>query len=119
MIVHESQEMYLETILKLKKSQEVVRAIDVVKKLGYSKPSVSRAMKLLVNEKLITIQRGKIEFTQEGSEKAKAVLERHNALTKALVKIGLSKSEAEDNACRIEHVLTQEAFNKIKDYFNI
>ena len=119
MIVNESQEMYLETILKLKRTQEVVRAIDVVKCLGYSKPSVSRAMKLLVNEGLITIQRGKIDFTLEGDKKAKAVLERHNVLTKALVMMGLSKGEAEDNACRVEHVLSQEAFNKIKEYFKI
>lgn len=119
MVDNESREMYLETILKLRKSKGAVRSIDVAEKLGYSKPSVSRAVGLLKKSELIAVDKnGFIELTPSGKEKAENVLARHEALTAAFVKMGLNVSAAEENACRVEHVISEEAFSAIKNYFN-
>ena len=103
---NESQEMYLETILKLQKRKGTVHAIDVAEELGYSKPSVSRAD-------------GTIDFTDSGREKAARILDRHKSLTDALVKMGMERGAAEENACRVEHVLTEDAYETIKNYFKV
>ena len=113
----ESEEMYLETILRLKSKISVVRSIDVAEELGYSKPSVSRAVGLLKNRGYISVNKsGELVFTDEGRKKAEHVFERHRVITEALVKIGADRTSAEENACRIEHVITEDVFLAIKKY---
>ena len=120
MVDNESQEMYLETILKLKKKKGSVRAIDIAEELGYSKPSVSRAVGIMKKNGLIVVNAdGHIDLTEAGKEKAENVFARHKSLTQALIVMGLSPEAAEENACRVEHVITEEAFETIKKYFNV
>ena len=120
MLKNESTEMYLETILLLKQKSTNVRSVDVVGDLNYAKSSVSRGMNLLVKNGYITMDRvtGVIEFTEKGREKAQNIYERHRVLTKALEKIGASAEMAEENACRIEHVISEEMFEIIKKFVN-
>ena len=120
MRTRESEEMYLETILLLKQKSPNVRSVDVVGELNYAKSSVSRGMNLLVKNGYITMDRvtGVIEFTEKGREKAQNIYERHRVLTKALEKIGASAEMAEENACRIEHVISEEMFEIIKKFVN-
>ncbi len=113
----ESEEMYLETILLLKQKSANVHAINVAEELGYSKPSVSRGMGLLVKKGYITIASGgEIQFTEEGRIKAEGIYERHTVITKLLEMVGATREIAEENACRIEHVITPELFEIIKMY---
>ena len=120
MVDNESQEMYLETILKLRKKKGTVHSIDVAEELGYSKPSVSRAVGIMKKDGYIVVHTdGAIELTESGGKKAENILERHKSLTQALVIMGLEKEAAEENACRVEHVITEEAFEAIKKYFNV
>ncbi|MBD5132641.1 MAG: metal-dependent transcriptional regulator [Clostridiales bacterium] len=115
MKIHESEEMYLETILVLKSERPAVRSIDIAEKLGYAKSSVSRGVSLLQDRGYIRVgDDGFIEFTAEGAKKANTIYERHNVLTKLLVSIGANQELAEDNACRIEHVIDDELFDIIK-----
>ena len=120
MRTRESEEMYLETILLLKQKSANVHSVDVVRELNYAKSSVSRGMNLLVKNGYITMDRvtGVIEFTEKGREKAQNIYERHRVLTKALEKIGASAEMAEENACRIEHVISEEMFKIIKKFVN-
>ncbi len=120
MRTRESEEMYLETILLLKQKSTNVHSVDVVEELNYAKSSVSRGMNLLVKNGYITMDRvtGVIEFTEKGREKAQNIYERHRVLTKALEKIGASAEMAEENACRIEHVISKEMFEIIKKFVN-
>lgn len=120
MRTRESEEMYLETILLLKQKSTNVRSVDVVGELNYAKSSVSRGMNLLVKNGYITMDRvtGVIEFTEKGREKAQNIYERHRVLTKALEKVGASAEMAEENACRIEHVISEEMFEIIKKFVN-
>lgn len=120
MVDNESQEMYLETILRLKNKKGSVRAIDVAEELGYSKPSVSRAVGIMKKDGFIVVRAdGLIDLTETGKEKAENIFARHKSLTQALVVMGLSPEAAEENACRVEHVITKEAFEAIKKYFNV
>lgn len=120
MVDNESQEMYLETILRLKNKKGSVRAIDVAEELGYSKPSVSRAVGIMKKDGFIVVRAdGLIDLTETGKEKAENIFARHKSLTQALVVMGLSPEAAEENACRAEHVITEEAFEAIKKYFNV
>lgn len=113
----ESEEMYLETILLLKQKSANVHAINVAEELGYSKPSVSRGMSLLIQKGYITIgSSGEINFTQEGWVKAEGIYERHTVITKLLETTGASREMAEENACRIEHVISPELFEVLKKY---
>ncbi len=115
----ESGEMYLETILVLSQRKSGVHAIDVAEELGYSKPSVSRGMGLLKNAGLIEVDKdGEIKLTAEGLKKAEEIYDRHRTLTKALVKMGASPESAEENACRIEHVVSSDVFEAIKKFAN-
>ncbi len=116
MAIYESGEMYLETILVLyKKGMEKVRAIDIVKEMNYSKPSVSIALSNLKKEGYVTVDaNGTIEFTESGKKIAKKIYERHVVLTKVLEDIGVSKETASEDACRIEHVISDETFKAIK-----
>ena len=120
MVDNESQEMYLETILRLKKKNGSVRAIDIAEELGYSKPSVSRAVGIMKKDDFIVVHTdGLIDLTETGKDKAENIFSRHKSLTQALVVMGLSPEAAEENACRVEHVITEEAFEAIKKYFNV
>lgn len=113
----ESEEMYLETILLLKQKSADVHAIHVAKELGYSKPSISRGIGLLVKRGYVTVgSGGEILFTEEGKKKAEGIYERHTVITKLLEKTGASKELAEENACRIEHVITPELFEILKNF---
>lgn len=113
----ESEEMYLETILLLKKKSSNVHAINVAEELGYSKPSVSRGMGLLLNKGYITIgSSGEINFTAEGKKKAEGIYERHTVITQLLEYTGASRELSEENACRIEHVITEELFDVLKNF---
>ena len=114
---HESEEMYLETILLLKQKRTNVRSIDVVEELGYAKSSVSRAVNLLVKRGYITVDgAGDIELTPTGTQKAAGVYERHRVITKALMAVGAERELAESNACRIEHVISDDMFDILKRY---
>lgn len=119
MDLHESGEMYLETILMLKKKNEYVRSIDVAHEMNFSKPSVSRAIKLLKESKLLTVdQKGYIDFTDEGRKIAEKVYNRHTTLTRFLVGLGVSDKQAEDDACRLEHIISEESYTCIKEYLS-
>ena len=114
---HESEEMYLETILLLKKNNPSVRSIDIATELDYSRPSVSRAVNLLQNNGYIVIEKnGEIHFTEAGQKKATDIYERHHIITDVLIKLGADKAVAEDNACRIEHVISAELMETLKKY---
>ena len=108
MRTRESEEMYLETILLLKQKSANVHSVDVVGELNYAKSSVSRGMNLLVKNGYITMDRvtGVIEFTEKGREKANNIYERHRGLTIALEKIGARAEMSEENAWRIELVIS-------------
>ena len=118
MRTRESEEMYLETILLLKQKKSNVRSVDVVEALDYAKSSVSRGMNLLVKNGYITMDRvsGEIEFTDAGKIKAQNICDRHRILTRALMRIGADPDTAEENACRIEHVISERLFDVIKDF---
>ena len=113
----ESEEMYLETIFLLKQKKSCVHSVDVANELEYSRPSVSRAVGLLQKNGYITMaQSGEIELTQAGYDKAQAIYERHNVITGVLMKIGAAQSVAEENACRIEHVISNELMQTLKEF---
>lgn len=116
--IRESEEMYLETILLLHRAKANVRAVDVCDELGYVKSSVSRGVNLLKKKGYIAIDAatGDIEFTQTGREKAEGIYERHQTLTKALMKLGANPDLAEENACRIEHVVSDEMMSVFRNY---
>lgn len=117
MSILESGEMYLETILLLKKDMDIVRSIDIANHLNYSRPSISRAVNILKDDGYITIdEKGHIEFTNKGEEIAKDIYEKHTALTDFFKLIGTSPETAEEDACRIEHVISEETFDRIKDH---
>ncbi|MBQ7391255.1 MAG: metal-dependent transcriptional regulator [Clostridia bacterium] len=119
MRTNESAEMYLEAILILKEKQPDVRAIDVVRYTGYSKPSVSRAMGLLRQNGYVTVEEsGFIHLTDEGRALATKVVERHRVLTEFLIRIGVDETVAADDACKIEHDLSDETFEKLKDHLS-
>lgn len=113
----ESQEMYLKTILLLRLGNQTSRSVDVANELGYSKASVSRAVSLLKSEKLIeVVEGGEIVFTNKGKEKALSVLERYKVLVKILKKLGLDDEEADEEACKLEHVIGDELYVKLKEF---
>lgn len=111
----ESQENYIETIHILSKKKPVVRSVDIAKELGYKKPSISIAMKALKEQELITVtEEGYIYLTKEGLAIAESIYERHLVLTDLLKSLGVSEEVAEEDACRIEHVISEETFIAIK-----
>lgn len=116
MQLKESGEMYLETILVLSRRLKMVRAIDVGEEMGYSKPSVSRAMHLLKDRGYIDVQTdGAITLTEEGRAIAENIYERHNVLSEALRRIGVDEQTAVDDACRVEHYISEATFQAIKN----
>ena len=115
----ESGEDYIETIYRLKKSKGVVYSIDVAKEFGYSRPSVSRAMGILRDEGLITMDEvsKEIRLTEKGQKKAVEIYDKHKTLTAFLQKVaGVSEKIAETDACRIEHIISASTFRGIKNY---
>ncbi len=117
MKTHESEEMYLETILLLRGKRASVRSVDIVEELDYAKSSVSRAVNLLAQRGYINIDgSGDITLTKAGEEKANAIYERHRIITQAFIGIGASEELAERDACRIEHVISDEMFALLKKH---
>lgn len=117
MEIHESGEDYLESILVLKETHGYVRSIDVARHKNYSKPSVSRAMGLLRESGHITIDKeGLIELTPTGLELAGRIYERHQLLTRWLVSLGVPPEVAAEDACRIEHDVSDTTFQRMKDH---
>ena len=115
--MQESGEMYLETILILKNKQDTVRAIDVAEGMGFSKPSVSRALSILKEENYISVdEKGFIKLTRKGSMVAKKIYERHVVLSDMLIALGVDKKTALEDACRIEHVISDQSFAAIKKH---
>ena len=120
MNLHESGQMYLETILVLSKTLPVVRSIDIVEHMGYSKPSVSRAVGLLKNGGFILVdENGYITLTEEGREVAETIFERHNILTEALTRLGVDPEIASEDACKIEHAISDQSIAAIKAYLKL
>ena len=118
MTVRESGEMYLEAILVLAKKNGYVRSIDVSEYLGYSKPSVSRAMGILREGGYILVEKdGAITLTDSGKKLAETIYERHTVLSELLIRLGVDEKTATDDACRIEHVISDESFQAIKQYY--
>ena len=117
MRLQESGEMYLEAIHVLSKKLSLVRSIDVSEYLGYSKPSVSRAVGLLKSGEYITVDAdGGLNLTDNGREIAEKIYERHTLLSALLVKIGVSEEVAAADACKLEHAISDESFQAIKNY---
>ncbi len=117
MRLQESGEMYLETIFVLTKEKPTVRAIEVGEHMGYSKPSVSRAMGILRQGGLIRIDAdGGISLTEEGRAVAAKTYERHTVLKDLLIRLGVNADTASKDACRIEHHISDESFEAIKQY---
>lgn len=116
--MYESGENYLETILVLEKRLGSVRSIDVVRELNFSKPSISRAVSLLKEDGYVSVtDEGFLKLTEKGREKAESVYERHKVLTVFLSKVaGVSEEVAEEDACRMEHIISQETYSGIKKY---
>ena len=120
MHLQESGEMYLETILVLTKQSPHVRAIDVGEYMGYSKPSVSRAMGLLKNGGYIKVdENGYITLLAPGREVAEMIYERHTLLTQYLIRLGVSPEVAAEDACKLEHVISDESFQAIKRHAHL
>ena len=114
---NESSENYLETILILSQKLPVVRAVDIANELGFKKSSVSIAMKNLREKGNITVSdAGFITLTESGKQIAEMIYERHELLSECLVKLGVDREIASEDACRIEHVISPESFQAIKDH---
>ena len=114
--IQESGEMYLETILILSRKGPV-RSIDVSEYMGYSKPSVSRAVSLLKSGGYLTMEdNGFLHLTEAGQELAEKIYDRHTTLTAALLSLGVDRESATEDACRIEHVISDASFQAIKKH---
>ena len=117
MALQESGEMYLETILILSRKNGYVRSVDISEYMNYSKPSVSRAVGLLKKDEFITVnEEGHIHLTDKGRALAEKILNRHTILTDLLIRLGVSRETASNDACRIEHVVSDETFEALKNH---
>ena len=117
MAIYESGEMYLETIHVLLQKKGAVRAIDISEHMGYSKPSVSRAVGLLKKDGYILVdEAGHITLTEAGTNVAMKIYERHTVLSRLLVTLGVHPEVAAEDACRLEHAISDESFQAIKNY---
>ncbi len=118
MAIQESGEMYLETIYILLEEAGHVRAVDISEKMGYSKPSVSRALGLLKADGHIVVDDGgSITLTKSGKKIAKLIYERHTILTKVFMSLGVDEETATEDACRIEHYISERTFDALKKHF--
>lgn len=119
MKIKESAENYLETVLMLKKKNGHVRSIDIANELGFTKPSVSVAMKNFREEGYIVIDAdGGIQLTEKGLEIAERVFERHGVIAQALIMLGVDEETAYEDSCKIEHDISQQTFEKIKEFIS-
>ena len=117
MALHESAEMYMETIYLLSKQQSHVRSIDVAEHMGYSKPSVSRAVSNLKQDGyLLMDEDGFLNLTESGCAVAEKIFERHKLLSRLLIGLGVTPEVAAEDACKIEHVISDESFDAIKKH---
>ena len=114
MALQESGEMYLEAIYVLSQKSPAVHSVDVAEYLGYSKPSVSRAVGLLKNGGYLTVESGHLTLTQEGKEVGRKIFERHKVLTRCLMALGVDVATAAEDACRLEHAISDTSFAAIK-----
>ena len=117
MALQSSGEMYLETIYVLHKEKGAVRSIDIAEHMGFSKPSVSRAMGILKKENYITVDElGHITLTETGLEVAQKIFERHTILSKVLMMMGVDPQTAAEDACKLEHAISDVSFQALKKY---
>lgn len=118
MAIYESGEDYLETILLLHRKTGFVRSVDIASELNYSKPSISRAVNILKDDGYITVEPGgQILLTEKGEARAKAVYERHVIITDFFEKVlGVAHENAEHDACKIEHIISDESYSKLKKF---
>ena len=116
MKIQQSAEDYLETILVLSRKKSQIRSIDIVNELGYSKPSVSVAMKNLRENGYIHMDDGYITLTEKGMEIAQTMYERHTVLSQWLISLGVDEKIAVEDACRMEHTMSTESFTAIKNF---
>lgn len=120
MSIYESGQMYLETIYILSQKRSYVRAIDVGQEMGYSKPSVSRAMSILKNDGYVVVDSdGHISLTESGLEIAQTMYTRHTVLSQMLMRLGVDEKTATEDACRIEHVISEQSFTAIKNHLEL
>ena len=119
MKIHESAENYLETILVLQKRNGYVRSIDIATELNFSKPSISNAMKQLSSKGYIHMDESRlITLTEKGRKVAEQIYERHQLISEFLEMLGVDSQTAAEDACKIEHVLSKETFEKFKEHVN-
>lgn len=119
MALHESAEMYLETIYVLSQRNTNVRSIDIAEHMCYSKPSISRAVGLLKQGGYIAVDSdGFITLTDAGLDVAKKIFERHTVVSQLLIRLGVSEETAAEDACKIEHVISDETFHAVKKYLD-
>lgn len=117
--MHESGEMYLETIYVLYQKNRDVRSIDVAEEMGFSKPSVSRGVSILKRDGYLTVdEKGYLELTDSGMDLAMKIYERHTILTKALVLLGVDEQTAAQDACKMEHVISDKTLEAFKKHLN-
>ena len=119
MVIHESAEDYLESILVLQERRGVVHSIDIVNELGYSKPSVSIAMKKLRENGYISMEPdGRITLNESGLAIANRIYDRHKTITRFFILLGVSEDVATEDACKVEHDISDETFEKIRQFVN-
>ena len=117
--MHESGEMYLETIYVLYQKQQNVRSIDVAEEMGFSKPSVSRGVSILKRDGYLTVdEKGYLELTDAGTDLAMKIYERHTILIKTLVLLGVDEQTAAQDACKMEHVISDKTLEAFKKHLN-
>lgn len=115
MKIYASGEDYLEAVLVLQKKKVMVRSVDLAQHMGFSKPSISHAVGVLKNGGFLTVDEdGYFHLTEDGREVAEKIYERHQFFTEQLVAVGVDRETAERDACRIEHAISEEAFQKLK-----
>lgn len=117
MALHESAEMYLETIYVLSQRSTNVRSVDIAEHMSYSKPSISRAVGLLKQGGYVVVDSdGFITLTENGLDVAQKIFERHTVVSQLLIRLGVCEETAVEDACKIEHVISDETFNAVKKY---
>ena len=118
MILHESAEMYLETIYMLAQEREIVRAVDIAREMGYSRPTISEWMGKLAKAGYVAVGKdGSISLTEEGEETAAKIYERHVTLEMLFRTLGVSPEVAREDACRVEHYISDETFEALKAHY--
>ncbi len=116
--IHASGEDYLEAVLMLQKKTGMVRSVDLARHMGFSKPSISHAVGILRKEGFLTVDAdGYLHLTETGREVAEKIYERHCVITSGLVSLGVEPAQAEQDACRMEHVVSDESFQKLREIF--